>query len=134
MILSIGVWQYIPSDLLHPRIPCKHSIMFLAIYIYILIKITFSINHINLSKTKDLHAWIVRYSFRFTSSLQVWFFLAIYMDRILKLKSPFVFFNESQQRPRNYICVYWCLTRYPFRFTWFSHSLQIIFFHFIWIG
>ena len=29
--------------------------MFLAIYIHILTKITFSINHMNLSKTKDLH-------------------------------------------------------------------------------
>ena len=41
MIFSIGVWKDIPSDSLHLRIPCRHSIMFLAIYIYILLKLPF---------------------------------------------------------------------------------------------
>ena len=44
-------------------------------------------------------------------SLQVGFFSNLYGY------SSFVFFNESQQRPTNYMCAFWCLTRYPFLFT-----------------
>ena len=49
---------------------------------------------------------------------------AIYKDKILKLKSPLVFSS------RIYVMNDWlCFTRYLFRFTLSSNSLQVIFFH-----
>ena len=55
------------------------------------------------TKTKELHAWV------------------IVSDKIS--------FHKFKERPRNCMHEYWCLTRYPFRFTLSSNSLQVIFFH-----
>ena len=77
------------------------GIVFSAIYMYILTKISFCIN-----PRTYMPEYLVQFSFIFTLSL---------------ILCMYIFFDQ----PWNCMREYWCLKRYPFWFTLSLHSFQL---------
>ena len=113
VIFSIGDWWDIPSDSLHPRNPCRHNAC--SNYMCILTKINFSINHMNLSKFKDFHAWVFgKIFFRIQLFLAGIIFSAICMDRILKQKIHFVFSTHISAKTKELHVWVWMVDKTSF--------------------
>ena len=103
------------SLLIHIILTFLAGILFSAIYMYSYIKIPFPINHMNHTNTNDLHTWIFGKIFFqmhvIFTFLACNFFQQFSWIGYCNQNQQFYFPHECQQRPRIYMCEYWCLPR-----------------------
>ena len=122
--MSFCIRQDIPSDTLHPRIPCRYNV-FSNLHVY------FNYNHINLSKTNDLKSSvsgkIIFQNHFIITFLAGMLFSAIYVhgkDTVTKIGSCISHTNFGKDQRIAHLSIDVC-QRYSFQFTSSSHSLQV---------